>query len=424
MIDALKKLTLQNGVQLHLLKSEKFKTVLFGVYLQRPLKADEAAKNAVIARVIEKCNAQYPTLKQMNHKLESLYGSLLVSDVHKYGEKQMIQVKMQMPSDVFIEDETLMDEGVRFLSAAINDPLVEDGGLSPHYVDAEKKGLINEYKTRIEDKQTWALGRCIETMCADEPYAIHEIGSEESLEAVEPKSLLEHYKKLLEEAPMDIIVIGNYDIDAMAERFKTHFKVAGTDRTYPPREQVVFPKKPVAFYEEKHPLKQGRLVMGYRMNIPYEDALYVPALVANIVLGSGGSSKLFRDVREKEGLCYSVFARPDKFKSIMLIYAGVDVSQFDKAQAMIEAKVEELKNGDVTEAELAIAKQSLFSSLQSMSDFPNSYINFYYGQYLTGGTVDLDAYGARLERITVADITEAAKHFNLEQVVRLNKTEA
>lgn len=424
MIDALKQIPLSSGVTLHLLNSSKFKTVLFGVYIQRPLSLEEVAKNALASKIIEKCSADYPDYRGLTHKLEDLYGSVLVSDVHKYGERQMIQVKMQVPCDAYVMDEALLDESVSFLNAVINHPYVDEKGMGGIYFDSEKEGLLYELKTRAEDKKVWAISRCIETMCADEAYAIHEIGTEALYENFDPRTLLEHYQMVLEKSPMDIVVIGHFDAEAMEKRIKEKFEISSGDRESFQREKVVFPKKEVNYFEEALSLNQGRLVLGYRMNVPYESPEFPAALLATMIIGSGGSSKLFTQVREKEGLCYSTFARPDKFKSILLVYAGLEVEHFNRAELLIKDIVASVSRGDITEEELEIAKSGLISTFISLSDYPNSYINFYYSQYLTKGEIDIQTYIDKVNAVTVDDVVKASRHFTLEQVVKINKREA
>lgn len=421
MINQLKRVALANDVNLHLVNSDKFKTVLFGVYIQRPLCQEEASMNAMISRIIEKSNRKYDSPRKMSEALDQLYGSVLVSDVHKYGERQLIQVKMQMASDRIVEDPDFLDEGVALLNEVIHHPTIINGGFDPELFEMERKHLMDELKMRVEDKAGWALDLCIEQLCAGEPYAIHEFGSEDTLKSLTPQVTWAHYQKVLKTSPMDIVVIGNFDTDAMYNRILNHFECSDSEKIKVPREVVLFSNQRVQRYEEFHDIKQGRLAMGYRMNVTYESSEYVPALLASMILGNGASSKLFKEVREKEGLCYSIFARADKYKSVMLIYAGVDTENFDKAEALIIKTVEDIQRGLVTEKELEIAKTNLISMFSSMSDFPNSYINFYFGQYLTGGTVAIEAYQALLDGITTEDVVVAAQKFELGQVVRLNR---
>ena len=69
------------------------------------------------------------------------------------------------------------------------------------------------------------------------------------------------------------------------------------------------------------------------------------------MLGGGGSSKLFRNIREKAGMCYSIYSRVEKFKSLLMIYAGIDMNRFDEAEALIMNEVNDIKNGNFSDVE-------------------------------------------------------------------------
>jgi predicted Zn-dependent peptidase len=411
------------GVRLNIIPSEKFKTVLMGVYIGRPLTEDEASLNALLSRVLDKATHKLKSPRELNQLLDDLYGSVLVSDVHKYGERQMTQVKLQMPGEDFVHAQGLLKEAVSLLNDVINHPRVIEDGFDPSIVEQEKRGLMAEIRMRIDDKASWAMGRCIETMCADEPYHIHELGTLEGLEAIDAKQLYAHYLEWITTSPIDVMVIGNFDADAMTDLFKDMFEIQSGDRLTIAREEVISHPSEVTRYSESHDMKQGRLALGYRMNVPYESPQYPAALLATVVLGYGGSSRLFKVVREREGLSYSVYARAEKFKSVMLVYAGVDFEKMDQAEALIIQEIESMKQGNITADELDIAKRTYISNLDSISDYPNSYINYLYSQFLTQGALDQAAYRKEIESLDLDAVVAAMQHFELDTIVQLVKEE-
>ncbi len=419
MIDMTQYYELTPGVNLHLVKSKKFKTVLYGVYIKRPLNDNEVSLNALLSRVIDKVSSVYPTQKEMSRALENLYGAIIVSDVHKYGEKQMIQIKMQIPGAQYVGDESVTGQAIQFLDQMLNRPKIVNGGFDPELFEAEKLGLISEVEMRKDDKDGWALSLCVENMSEHEPYRIHEYGTVDAIRKITPESLYEHYQKVLKTSSVDVIVIGDFEPETMKSEIVDNLHFFEGERNVVPRENIIHHPDKIKRVEETHDIAQGKLAMGYRINIPYESDDYLSAFMATIVLGYGGSSKLFKVVREREGLCYTVFARADKFKSILMIYAGVDFDKFEKAESLIIEQVEALKRGDISDNELAIAKKALISNLQSLSDYQNSYINYYYNQYLTGGKLDLDEYIERINSLEKNDLIMAAKHFELDTIVRL-----
>ncbi|MCD4714072.1 MAG: insulinase family protein [Clostridiales bacterium] len=419
MIDMTQYYELTPGVNLHLVKSRKFKTVLYGVYIKRPLNDNEVSLNALLSRVIDKVSSVYPTQMEMSSALENLYGAIIVSDIHKYGEKQLIQIKMQVPGAQYVGEQSVTAQALQFLDQILNRPKIVNGGFDPEIFEAEKLGLISEVEMRKDDKDGWALSLCVENMSEHEPYSIHEYGSVEAIRKITPASLYEHYQKVLRTSSIDVIVIGDFEAEDMKNEIEGNLHFYEGARDVVDREEIIYHPERIKRVEEAHDIAQGKLAMGYRMNIPYESDEYLSAFMATIVLGYGGSSKLFKVVREREGLCYTVFARADKFKSVLLIYAGVDFDKFDKAESLIIEQIEAIKNGEITDSELAIAKKSLISNLQSLSDYQNSYINYYYNQYLTGGTLDLDEYIERINLLEKNDLIMAAKHFELDTIVRL-----
>lgn len=423
MIDMTQYFELTPGVNLHLVKSRKFKTVLYGVYIKRPLNDSEVSLNALLSRVIDEVSSVYPTQKEMSSALENLYGAIIVSDIHKYGEKQMIQIKMQVPGAQYVGEESVTAQALQFIDQILNRPKLVDGGFDPEIFESEKLGLISEVEMRKDDKDGWALSLCVENMSENEPYRIHEYGNVEAIRKITPVSLYEHYQKVLETSSIDVIVIGDFEPETMKSEIENNLHFYEGEREPVAREDIIYHPDQIKRVVEEHDIAQGKLAMGYRINIPYESDEYLPAFMATIVLGYGGSSKLFKIVREREGLCYTVFARADKFKSVLLIYAGVDFDKFDKAENLIIEQVEALKSGDISDDELAIAKKTLISNLQSLSDYQNSYINYYYNQYLTKGTLDLEEYIERINRLEKNDLIMAAKHFELDTIVRLKGEE-
>ncbi|HAS74923.1 MAG TPA: hypothetical protein DCS67_12330 [Clostridiales bacterium UBA8960] len=423
MINRTTKISLNKGVNLHMLHSEKFKTVLIGLYIKRPLNRAEVSLNALLSRVIDKATANIPTSRELNQAFETLYGSLIVSDVHKYGEKQMIQLKIQVPGEKYIGTTNLYKQILELLNDMINHPRVVDGGFDPEVVAREKEGLISEIELRKDHKDSWAMSCCLETMCKDELYRIHEFGSVEDVSKITPVDLYEHLKAIIMSSEIDICIIGDFDEDEMIHVVQQTLTFERGDITPLIREKIYFEPVAVTYFDEPHELTQGKMCLGYRVNVPYESPLYTAVLVASVILGGGGSSRFFKVIREREGLCYTIYSRLEKFKSIMLVYAGVDFENFDKTEQLVEAQIQEVRSGNISDEELDIAKKTVISNIRSISDYPNSYINYYYNLLVSERDIDDEGYIERIKAVTKEDIVEALKNMKLDTVARLIKEE-
>lgn len=421
MINRKTTVALEKGVNLHMLHSEKFKTVLFGLYIKRPLNKEEVSLNALLSRVIDKATEKLPTSREMNQAFESLFGSLIVSDVHKYGEKQMIQLKIQVPGEKYIGTTDLYKQVLEIVNDMINHPKLFDGGFDPEIVAREKEGLISEIELRRDQKDSWAMSCCLETMCKDELYSIHEFGSVEKVAEITPKALYEHLRMIWRSSEIDLCVIGDFDEDAMKTAISDALLFERGEIKPLLREEIRFIPETVTYFDEPHDLTQGKMCMGYRVNVPYESPLYSAVLVASVILGGGGSSRFFKIIREREGLCYTIYSRLEKFKSIMLVYAGVDFENFEKTEKLVEAQIADLKNGNITDEELEIAKSTVISNIRSISDYPNSFINYYYNLLVSERDIDDEQYIERIKAVTKQDIVDALAEMTLDTVARLTK---
>jgi predicted Zn-dependent peptidase len=424
MINEIDKRKLSDKVHLHLIKSDKFKTDLIGVYIKRPLRQDEAAKNALLTRVIERATTEYPTAKELAIKLEELYGAVVAADVVKYGEKQVLQFKVQLPNEKLLKAEGIFEDGLNILRGILLDPLVVDGGFDKDYFENEVQNLITEINGRVNDKMTYAMERCIEEMCADEPYHIYQYGDIEDLKDITPQSLYDHYLHVIESSEIEICVSGDIDFDAVESQVAETLNFDVKSCVAYPEEDNGAEVKGLKEVEDRFNINQGKLSIGYRTHTPMHDPLYEASVIFSYILGGGANSKLFKNVREKESLCYYIFARNEKYKSIMMISSGIEFENKDKALALIDHEFNQMLEGNFTEDDIRIAKDNLKSSLNSVSDFQNSFLNYYYSTMLSKRNFDIEARKAAIEAVTKADIIKAGHRIEKDTIHFLNKEEA
>lgn len=421
MISEMKDIKIQEGVNLHLLKSDKFKTDLIGVYIKRPLKEKEAAMNAVLTRILERGMDKYETAQALNQHLDNLYGSILVSDVHKYGEKHVFQFKMQIPDHRYVPADDIFKKAVDTLNELINRPLIKNGSFNKVYLEQEKKNLIQTIRSLKNDKGHYSMRRCIEEMCAEEPFRISQNGSIENIEKITGEELYAYYQKVLRTSPIDICVIGNLDFDQVESTIRSGFEFKRDNIIKIKPEKIKFPVKEVKNIVEEMPVEQGKLTMGFRTNVGYDTPNYHASVIFASILGGGANSKLFNDIREEKSLCYYIYAKLEKFKSILLITAGINSEKKDEVIAGVKENIQKIQQGEVTKEELNIAKSSLVSALQSKSDYPNSFINYYYNQLLSHQLIDVEGMIKSYEKVSVEQVIEVSQNIELDTVYFIKK---
>lgn len=403
-------------VRLHCIKTDKFKTNLVSVYFQRPLLREEVTHNALLSMLLPRGTRQYPTAQNISMELENLYGASLGSDVAKKGERNILQFRLQVANEGYLEDKNIFSKGLNMLDQLISDPYLEDGHFSSSYLKQEKENLIEKIEGRINDKIKYAYERCIEEMCRNENFALYEYGKKEDLPKITGEQLYHHYRKLIESSPIDIFVIGDMEQGYIEEKVRKTFQFKRQNLVRGIREQVHHKPSKVLRIEESMEINQGKLNMGFRTNVPYESELYEPLVVFSNILGGGPNSKLFKNIREKESLCYYIFSRIEKFKSLMLIGSGIEFEHYEKTVDLIQKEMDEMKKGIFSEEDINSAKKGIITSIRSLTDTPGMLADFYYTQTLSKNFDSLEDIIKKIEKVNKDEIVQAAQEISLDTI--------
>lgn len=415
-MNSVERINLGEGLNLTLVNTDKFKTNVVSVYVQRVLDKDEVSKNALLPNVITSGSKNYPSSREISNKSDSLYGSSLYSDISKRGERQILMFKLITTNEKYL-DEPIFEEAIDFLNEVINNPLVENGGFKKEYFELERNNLKDRIKGRINDKGRYALERCFEEMCKNERFSLYEYGYEEDLDNIDPVELYNHYKDILKSSPIDIVVAGEFDKDKIVNTIKNKFNFERKNIKEVPREEIGKNVSAVKNIVDKMDVTQGKLAMGYRTHIDFKDAdNYYPLMVYSSILGGGPHSKLFLNVREKESLCYYVYSSIEKYKGIMYIASGVEFDKYDKTVSVIQEQLEKIQDGKVSDEEIRNSKNSMINSLRSVADSIGGLGDFYFAQSIGNSNETLETMIEKIEKVNIDDVVRVSKNIELDTV--------
>ncbi len=408
---------LDNKIRFHSVYDEKFKNFRAGIYVNTPLTRENAVKNTLLARMLMSGNSVYKDKKQLNLRLEQLCGSSLSASVTKRGEAHILNLVIDCISDSFSGKQNFSD-AVDLLFTTFLSPNIENNAFDQAVFEREKKNLADEIQGVINNKTSYAMLRCAEIMCKDEAFGIRKYGYIEDLQKITPQSLYEHYLNLLKNNPVDILVVGNADMDFIADKAKKAFDgYSFVQRDYAKTSILTSSKE--KYVEDNENVIQGKLVMGYRINCDISEEGYYPMLVFNAMFGAGTTSKLFVNVREKESLCYYASSRIERTKSLMFVQSGIEFSNYDKAVAGIKREFENMQKGDFTDFEFTSAKLSIENSYLSYND-SISHLCEYYADKLSRTPVSLQEAIEKIKAVTKEEVIKAANSITLDTVYFLN----
>jgi predicted Zn-dependent peptidase len=409
--------TVPANIGIHLIPTSKFKTVFVTIFVQQVLDRELATQTALLPAVLERGSRRYPTYQDIKRRLEELYGAELGAGVVKKGERHFVSFSLEVINDKFAPGENLLRQGMAVLRDVLIDPLLEDGAFKSDYVEQEKEQQEREILSLINNKVNYALERCIQEMCAGERFGVYRYGDVERLKSITPRRLYKYYSSLLEENAIDIFVVGEVNEEETLSLVEESFFLprAREAKQMPPKDEPIIPQQ-VRYFEEKLPVNQGKLTLGYRTNVSYGDEDYLAMLFYNGILGGFPHSKLFQNVREKESLAYYAFSRLAKHKGIQLVGSGIEVKNYERALRIIQKQVQSLKKGEISHEEMENTRMALISQLKILGDNPSSLVSFFQDGLMAEREDEIEDMIRGIERLGKDDIVEAANKVALDTV--------
>lgn len=415
------RLEIAPGVSFNAIKDGRFKTGRISVTLFLPLKRETAAVCAVLPFVLTNSCRKYPDFTSLNQHLEELYGASLFADVNKMGEMQALTVAVSFLDDKFtLDGENLSRSLTQLLCDILFDPLLtEAGAFKEESVEQEKRQLIELIDSEYSDKKAFAKTRCEQIMCQDEKFGISKWGEKEDVAALSPKDIVKAWQTALKTAKIEVMALGDLDEKSALAGFKEAFSKIKRENVAKFETQVIRKVEKVNEQCEKQDVAQCKLVMGFRTGAAQTDPEVMAVRVAVALFGATPQSKLFLNVREKLSLCYYCAAKYDRIKGIMLVQSGVEQKNLDKARAEILNQLDEIKNGNFTDAELDDTKRSLANSYRTIGDFLSGLENFYLSQVFDGEFLAPEQFIEAMEKVKKEQVAAAAKLITLDTVYAL-----
>nr|WP_179085816.1 pitrilysin family protein [Paenibacillus odorifer] len=404
--------------------TKAFKTYAISLYAGIPLDENTVTSTALAPFVLRRGTATYPETTQFRERLEELYGAGFGFDIYKRGDYQIVQFRMDTINDSFVQSqESLLEQSFAFLGEVLTRPLVEDGSFRPSYVATERETVRKKLESIVNDKIRYAAERCIEEMCRNEPYRLHPLGQRADLDQITPKSLYESYNSWLDDAILDLYVVGDTTAEEVEKLVQRHFGRVQSEVGLYSSKFVPVSVNEVRTVEEKLDVSQGKLNLGLRTSITYKDDNYASALMYNGILGGYPHSKLFVNVREKASLAYYASSRYDGHKGIGTIQSGIETQNYGKAVDIIEKQLEEMKAGNISDLELSQTKAMIRNQLSEIPDSAFEMISYDFNRQLSGKERTADQLLDQVEQIGAEDVKAAAETFQLDTIYFLTGKE-
>ena len=412
---------IKQGVTLHQIHTENFKTNLYAIFLATPLEKEKVTLDALTGAVLRRGTEKLQTQEQISKELENMYGASFNCGVEKTGDNHILKFYLETLSEEFLpEPEELTQKCISILFDIVFNPLTINGAFKTEYVEGEKKNLKQIIESKIDNKAKYAYDRCIEEMFKNRPYGLYKFGYVEDLEKITPEKLYKHYQELIANCKIDIFCSGRLNSQDLIKNIKENSNIQKLlDRTpkYIVNNEVTEAKEPVKTntVEESMQVTQGKLVLGLDIQNTQENSRFI-ASIYNAILGGGANSKLFQNVREKQSLAYTAGSSYLRTKNAIFVRCGIEIENYQKALDTIKEQLEDIKNGDFSEDDLENAKKLILTSIDGVTEEQDTEITYYYGQELSDRFVTVEDYKKYISEVTKQQVMELAKTIQINTV--------
>ena len=417
-------MTMQNiaeGIRFCSVKTDKFKTCRVNISLAMPLDKNASAR-AILPFMFSRRCAKYPDYTSLNRVLDELYGAAVSAGVLKRGEAQVISFSMSAIDDRFaLDGDKVALECTKLLADMIFDPLTEGESFPEDIIEQEKRLLVEAIENEQNDKRRYAMLRCEQLMFADEAYGVNRFGSVEDVKALTPDVVYAAWRDVLEKATVQITMVSSMDPQPIVDLIREKFSEI---ERHPVEIKTLFVSglpKP-EYISESMPLKQGKLVMGFRTGMRSEDDMMPAMKVAVDIFGGGTYSKLFSVVREKMSLCYYCSAALFNSKGIVMVQSGIEDANEEKAKNEIINQLRLTAEGEFTDEDFTSSIKSLTDSILGNSDTPEEITAWYASQILRNELKAPETYAKEIGNVDRAEVVRAAKTIMLDTIFMLKSS--
>ena len=417
-------MTMQNiaeGIRFCSVKTDKFKTCRVNISLAMPLDKNASAR-AILPFMFSRRCAKYPDYTSLNRVLDELYCAAVSAGVLKRGEAQVISFSMSAIDDRFaLDGDKVALECTKLLADMIFDPLTEGESFPEDIIEQEKRLLVEAIENELNDKRRYAMLRCEQLMFADEAYGVNRFGSVEDVKALTPDIVYAAWRDVLQKATVQITMVSSMDPQPIVDLIREKFSEI---ERHPVEIKTLFVSglpKP-EYISESMPLRQGKLVMGFRTGMRSEDDIMPAMKVAVDIFGGGTYSKLFSVVREKMSLCYYCSAALFNSKGIVMVQSGIEDTNEEKAKNEIINQLRLTAEGKFTEEDFSSSIKSLTDSILGNSDTPEEITAWYASQILRNELKAPETYAKEIGNVDRAEVVRAAKTIMLDTIFMLKSS--
>jgi predicted Zn-dependent peptidase len=386
-----------NGLPIHRVEVPGTRALTALVAFDAGARTERTEENGMahfLEHLVFKGGEKYPTYTDVNETAERLGGVL-----NAYTSHDLVAFHITVRAES-------APAAIDLLSDFVGRPRID-----PEELDRERGVVIQEINRAYDQPSTVAEYLIDRAAFGEHPLGRTVLGPEENLRSFTRAAIVAFRERRWAGARGGAFLVGNLDHlppDAELHECFARFPALGEPEPYVPA-----PAFAPQIAVEQRDTNQSHLRMIYRPAVDVRDRARRAALaIYSTLLGGSMGSRLFDEIREKRGLCYSVYALDHSFADVPILQlsSGLDSSKCIEAYTRMREIVEELRTDGPREEEVARARAYAAGRLVLAFENTNAVARYAASQSIVfGEAIDPDAAIAALDAVTFEEVREVAE---------------
>ena len=398
---------LKNNVDLKIIPTTKFKTLVLNVGFKGPYKQEDITALYLLSKIMADSSKKYPQAELLARQQDYLYGTAISISTQLVGELSLFSVTVSILDPKLISSKfRLLEKVIDLIVELIYRPNIVNGLFDQQLFETTKSNHMYRLKSLENDKESVAAIRMKQLVDDKHPYQQLSLGNLNDLAKITNQDLVKLYKDLLNRE-IEIYVLGDVSSKDIVATIEKKFKAKAVSKK--PKTIIQLKQTKTKRIVETKQFKQSYLSYLLTTNTLVGDKDYYPMIMFNAIFGRTPLSKLFRVVREKNSLCYSISSSYQVNYGFINVGAGIDAKNYKKADSLIRAQLTLMKQGSFTQDDINMNRNMLITMVEHTYDQPVGLVN----QLVTSDLIKADMlkqdYIDNLNKVTKAQIVKAAK---------------
>lgn len=406
-----------DGFNLHVIKTKRFKTISYNINIRFEDEKDTERYMGMLSRLLIQTSSHFDSLRDINVFCASIYDPSYNIRILSSGSQDILTLSASFANEKYTEI-GMNEANFKFLTSFIFEPKIIDNGFDREVFEIQKEKLLEYYRTMKDRPQDYASGRLSEEM-KTRKYDVMKLNEFiQSIESLTAEELYDFYKKIMKEGTLDIFVCGDVNPTKIKNIFSKLIKFKGSKKkinhlikqdSYNKKEKIII---------EPSLNTQSNLVIGCKlMDLTDFERKYVFVLYSWI-LGGGMNSLLTQTVRERNSLCYYIYATRQNLFETMKIYAGINGSDFEKTYDLVKKEMKNMEEGNFPLELFEGVKEIYYNSLIKIEDTQSEVTGNYTSELFIHND-RIDVRKKQMEKVTKEDVMNLAKKVHIDTVYLL-----